>query len=43
MQATALAVIVSSGSQASGRPLPLRPELPIRGPIGFVFSGWFGF
>ena len=34
---------VSSGSHASGRPPPLRPRLPRRGPVRLDFSGRFGF
>jgi hypothetical protein len=43
MQAAAMAITVSSGSQASGRPPPLRPKLPWRGPFCPAFSGWLGF
>src|SRR4249920_1027973 len=42
-QDAAFAVTVSSGSQTSGRPPPLRPRLPWRGPIRFAFSDWFAF
>ena len=34
---------VWSGLQASGRPPPLRPRLPVRGPVRLVGLGWFGF
>ena len=34
---------VSSGSHASGRPPPLRPRLPRRGPVRLAFSGRLGF
>jgi hypothetical protein len=43
MQASALAMTVVSGSQASGRPPPFRPRLPCRGLFRLVFSAWLGF
>ena len=42
-QAAAFAVTVSSGWQLKGRPPPLRPRLPVRGPTRLPCSAWFGF